>query len=65
MFKHPENTMAANPKTLTFSAFSEFSVGTAVRIAATRAYLRTSPANCARVVEMHTAHRHRRRLLRP
>ena len=29
MFKHPENTMAVNPKTLDFSAFSEFSVGTA------------------------------------
>ena len=28
MFKHAENTMAANPKTLDFPAFSEFSVGT-------------------------------------
>jgi hypothetical protein len=29
MFKHAENTMAANPKTLEFSVRSEFSVGTA------------------------------------
>jgi hypothetical protein len=28
MFKHAENTMAANPKTLEFSVRSEFSVGT-------------------------------------
>ena len=28
MFKHPENTMAVNPKTLGFSALSEFLVGT-------------------------------------
>jgi hypothetical protein len=28
MFKHPENTMAVNPKTLDFSALSEVSVGT-------------------------------------
>jgi hypothetical protein len=30
MFKHPENTMAVNPKTLDFSVFSQFSVGTTV-----------------------------------
>ncbi len=28
MLKHPENTMAVNPKTPDFLAFSEFSVGT-------------------------------------
>jgi hypothetical protein len=32
MFKHPENTMAVNPKTPDFSAFSEFSVGTTCTI---------------------------------
>jgi hypothetical protein len=30
MLKHAENTMAANHKTLGFSAFSEFSVGTTI-----------------------------------
>src|ERR1700722_204430 len=32
MFKHPENTMALNPKTLGFSALSEFLVGTVQKI---------------------------------
>jgi hypothetical protein len=30
MFKHPENTMAVNPKTLDFSRLSEFLVATTV-----------------------------------
>src|ERR1700722_16832773 len=37
MFKHPENTMAVNPKTLGFSALSEFSVGTTIRENANKA----------------------------
>jgi hypothetical protein len=33
MFKHAQNTMAAEPKTLDFSALSEFSVATLVGVA--------------------------------
>src|ERR1700686_3901296 len=40
MFKHPENTMAVNPKTLDFSALSEFSVGTAREVAFSDIHLR-------------------------
>jgi hypothetical protein len=32
MLKHAKNTMAINPKTLDFSPFSEFLVGTVARI---------------------------------
>jgi hypothetical protein len=32
MFKHAENTLAANPKTLEFSVRSEFSVGTVLHL---------------------------------